>query len=62
MKKYIIIPRCSDLNRGDQVLVWETKHIAERAGYKGTFYLTKEVNEPTYQSENEGLQYYKTRT
>ena len=28
-KKYIIIPGCSDLNRGDQALVWETKRLAE---------------------------------
>lgn len=55
MNKYIIIPGCSDLNRGDQALVWETKHIAEEAGYKGEYYLTTEKNEPTHQSEEEGL-------
>lgn len=55
MNKYIIIPGCSDLNRGDQALVWETKRIAENAGYKGEYYLTTEANEPTSQSENEGL-------
>lgn len=54
-KKYVIIPGCSDLNRGDQALVWETKRIAENAGYKGEYYLTTEANEPVEQSINEGL-------
>lgn len=53
--KYIIIPGCSDLNRGDQALVWETKRIAEDAGFKGTYYLTSEKNEPVEQSEKFGL-------
>ena len=55
MKKYIIIPGCSDLNRGDQALVWETKRLAEECGFKGAFYLTSECNEPTEQSERKGL-------
>ena len=42
MKKYIIIPFCSDLNRGDQALVWETKRIAEESGFKGKYYLIAE--------------------
>lgn len=28
VKKYIIVPFCSDLNRGDQALTWETKKLA----------------------------------
>ena len=40
-KKYVIIPGCSDLNRGDQALVWETKRLAEDAGFKGDYYLVK---------------------
>lgn len=55
MKKVIIIPNCSDLNRGDQALVWETKRIAEEAGYKGHFYVTVEDNEPVKQSIEHGL-------
>lgn len=55
MNKYIIIPGCSDLNRGDQALVWETKRIAEKAGYKGEYYLTSEKNEPVNQSMEFGL-------
>ena len=55
-KIYIIIPGCSDLNRGDQALVWETKRLAERCGYKGTFYLTSEKNEPVEQSKKNGLE------
>ena len=55
MNKYIIIPGCSDLNRGDQALAWETKRLAEECGFKGEFYLTTERNEPTAQSEKKGL-------
>ena len=54
--KYIIIPGCSDLNRGDQALVWETKRIAQDAGMSGKFYLTAEKNEPTNQSEKMGIE------
>lgn len=53
--KYIIIPGCSDLNRGDQALVWETKRLAEDAGFKGDYYLTSEKNEPVSQSQKFGL-------
>lgn len=35
---YVIAPVCSDLNRGDQALVWETKELAEAAGYKGKYF------------------------
>ena len=55
-RKYIIIPGCSDLNRGDQALVWETKRIAEESGFEGEFYLTSEKNEPVYQSKEKGIQ------
>lgn len=54
-EKYIIIPGCSDLNRGDQALVWETKRLAEDCGYRGEFYLTSEKNEPVEQSESKGI-------
>ena len=54
-KKYVIIPGCSDLNRGDQALVWETKKFAEKCGYEGEFFLTTESNEPVEQSLKEGL-------
>lgn len=50
MKKYVIIPGCSDLNRGDQALVWETKRIGEESGFVGQYYLTSERNEPVEQS------------
>jgi colanic acid/amylovoran biosynthesis protein len=52
---YVIIPGCSDLNRGDQALVWETKRIAEDAGFEGDYYLTSEKNEPVSQSQQFGL-------
>lgn len=37
MDKYLILPGCDDGNRGDQALVWETKRIAEEAGFLGEF-------------------------
>lgn len=55
MKNYIIIPGCSDLNRGDQALVWETKRLAEEAGFVGEYYLTSEKNEPVDQSKKNGI-------
>ena len=55
MKKYIIIPSCSDLNRGDQALVWETKRIGEDCGFIGDYFLTTERNEPVNQSKEHGI-------
>lgn len=55
LKKYIIVPGCSDLNRGDQALVWETKRLAEDCGYIGEYYLTSEKNEPVEQSKSKGI-------
>lgn len=52
---YVIVPCCSDLNRGDQALVWETRRIAEDAGMKGKYYFTSEANEPVVQSEERGF-------
>ncbi|HHF0540810.1 TPA: hypothetical protein ACPHTZ_004887, partial [Vibrio alginolyticus] len=31
MKKVLIIPACTDLNRGDQALVWEAAYLLEDA-------------------------------
>lgn len=56
VNRYLIVPGCSDLNRGDQALVWETKRIAEECGFTGKFYLTSEQNEPVIQSETKGLE------
>lgn len=55
MKKYLILPGCSDLNRGDEALVWLTKEFAEEAGYKGEYYMLVSDDEPTEQSIREGL-------
>ena len=52
---YVIVPCCSDLNRGDQALVWETRRIAEDAGMRGKYYFTSEANEPVTQSEERGF-------
>jgi len=55
MKKYLIIPPCSDFNRGDQALVWETVRFAREAGYDGTYYFMAEAKEPVEQSVAHGL-------
>lgn len=52
---YIIVPGCSDLNRGDQALVWETMRLAQESGFTGEFYFTAERNEPVKQSIARGL-------
>lgn len=53
-KKYIIIPGCCDLNRGDQALGWETCRIAKDAGFIGEYSLLAEREEPISQSISEG--------
>lgn len=55
MEKYLIIPPCSDFNRGDQALVWETARFAEEAGFSGDFYFMAEAKEPVSQSIEHGL-------
>ncbi len=55
MNKYIVIPSCSDLNRGDQALTWETVRIAKTAGFDGEYYMLRSGNEPINQSEEEGI-------
>lgn len=40
--KYLILPECYDLNRGDQALVWETIRLAKDAGFDGEFYIQTE--------------------
>lgn len=55
MNKYLIIPPCSDFNRGDQALVWETARFAKEAGYEGDYYFMAETKEPVEQSLSHGL-------
>ena len=50
-----MIPPCSDFNRGDQALVWETVRFAKDAGYNGDFYFMAEAKEPVEQSLKHGL-------
>jgi len=54
-KKYVVIPPCSDFNRGDQALVWETARFAHEAGFEGDFYFMAEAKEPVDQSKEHGL-------
>lgn len=55
MNNYIIIPVCSDLNRGDQALVWESIRLFEECGKTEHFLLMSEKNEPVKQSIEHGL-------
>jgi colanic acid/amylovoran biosynthesis protein len=54
-KNYIIVPYCDDGNRGDQALVWETKKIAEKAGFQGTFFMLTDGSTNTSQTESENI-------
>lgn len=54
MNKYLIIPDCSDLNRGDQALIWETVGIAREAGFHGEYYL-QNAGKQCSQSIAEGI-------
>jgi|GEM_PF-75218 len=38
-KKYLIVPNCSDHNRGDQALVWETKRCIEELDSNAEFWM-----------------------
>lgn len=53
-KKFIVLPDCSDLNRGDQALVWETIRLAKDAGFIGKYYIQSEPH-LSKQSINAGI-------
>lgn len=53
-KKYLIIPENSDLNRGDQALIWETIRVSKEAGNNGQYYMIR-GEESIKQSEKEGI-------
>lgn len=38
-KHYVVIPGNTDLNRGDQALVWESIRLVKEAGYDGDYYI-----------------------
>lgn len=52
---YVIVPGCSDLNRGDQALAWETREIAQDAGFVGKYAIVSETNEPVSQTRRQGF-------
>ncbi|EKQ09820.1 polysaccharide pyruvyl transferase [Lacticaseibacillus casei A2-362] len=54
--KYVIIPGCCDLNRGDQALGWETARIAKDAGFSGDYSVLAERDEPVQQSIQKGFE------
>ena len=51
----VILPGTDELNRGDQALVWQTRAIAQRAGYGGKFYMLSAPGTSTHQSLAEGI-------
>lgn len=53
--KYIILPDCSDYNRGDQALIWETVRIAKDAGFVGDYYMQSDASFDCSQSMEEGI-------
>jgi len=55
MRKILLLPSSSDLNRGDQALVWETRRIAEDSGFKGSFFLLGSETHRTKQSQEKGI-------
>ncbi|KAF3302247.1 hypothetical protein FPV21_01840 [Carnobacterium sp. PL12RED10] len=55
MKKNVILPISSDLNRGDQALVWETVRVAKNANFSGEYYMLSENIKDNQQSIKEGL-------
>ena len=59
MDQYIIIPSCSDFNRGDQALIWQTIKFAKNAGFDGDYYMICSGEEPFSQSEKEGIRVLK---
>ena len=52
---YLILPDCSDFNRGDQALIWETIRIAKDAGFEGDYYIQSNNPSSCMQSESEGI-------
>lgn len=54
-KKILIIPNCTDLNRGDQALVWETARLAKEMGFSGQYYIMSDSPDDTDQSLEEGF-------
>ena len=57
MKKYLIIPDCSDYNRGDQALIWETIRIAKDSGFQGEYYM-QYAGTDCSQSVSEGIKLF----
>lgn len=55
MRKYVILPSSSDLNRGDQALVWETIEIAKKGKRVGEYYMLASELNRTKQSQEAGI-------
>ncbi len=59
-KKYLVIPGNTDLNRGDQALIWESIRLFEEIEEKSTFYLLEsgntkdEIEQQSRQTVNKG--------
>jgi colanic acid/amylovoran biosynthesis protein len=55
MASFVILPACDDTNRGDQALVWQTRAVANEAGYTGDCYMLSEPTADTSQSQAIGI-------
>jgi colanic acid/amylovoran biosynthesis protein len=55
MNKYLILPSNSDLNRGDQALIWNTIEIANNSGFNGDFYMLANKADHAHQSKKKGI-------
>lgn len=51
----VILPGTDELNRGDQALVWQTKSIAERAGFSGKYKMLISPGGASEQSRVHGI-------
>lgn len=51
----VILPTTDEQNRGDQALVWQTKAIAQQAGYGGDYYMLADPGAVTEQSQAHGI-------
>lgn len=55
MKRYIVLPSNSDLNRGDQALIWNTIETAKKAGFDGEYYMLSNDSRNSAQSQAKGI-------
>lgn len=61
--KYVILPGNTDLNRGDQALIWESVELCKFSGLTGQYYLLEcglneeEVHKQSWQTKKKGYNF-----